>query len=232
MGWVIAGLLLGLLTLGALLLPVRLALALRQSGWQVNLHLQVRYGFLRLERAVDVTENVAMALEHLWKRWRTTGEPVKPDLQETVRRAPSRRLVRAALPALRPLGRATRCHRLHLRMEVGGGDAMESALLAGALWGSAGMLVGLVSRTVRLSETAAAVAVVPNFRQPIWRIEADCILTVRLGKAIMAIVGLLRRAASRKEVIAWVRDSLQRKGDQSSGRPSDSGPDEDGYGKP
>lgn len=232
MAWIIAGSLIALALLLLMLLPVRLSLAFRQLGWQANVTIEVRYGFLRFARPVDLTAKVAMAVEHMWKRWRAKGEPVQPDLQETVSRAPRKKLIRAALPALRRLGQATRCRQMRLRVEVGGSDAMDSALLAGAIWTGAGMLVGLLSRGVRLPKEAIAVAVVPNFQRSVWVAEADCILTVRLGKAIMAIVWLLRQELSRKEVIAWVRDSLRRKGDQTSGRTPDPRPDEDSHGKP
>lgn len=231
MGWIIAGGVLGVLLL-ALLLPVRLTLAFRQTGWQANLTVEVRYGFLRFTRPVDLTDKVSMVVEHMWKRWQDKGVAVKPDLQETVRKAPRQKLIRAAMPALRRLGRSTRCRLLRLRVEVGGADAMDSALLAGSIWSGAGMLVGLVSRAVRLPKSAVSVAVIPRFQEPVWQAEVECILAVRLGKAIMAIVWLLRQELSRKEVIAWVRDSLRRKGDQTSGRTPDSRPDEDGHGKP
>lgn len=231
MGWIIAGgLVVGLLLL--MLLPVRLSLSLRQQGWQAQLDVEVRCGIVRLTRAVDVTAQVATVLEHMWKRWQEKGEPVKPNLQETLSRAPGKKLLRAALPSLRRLGRATTCRQLRLRVEVGGWDAMDSALLAGAAWSGAGMLVGTVSGWVRVPSEVVAVAVVPNFQKPFWRVNLDCILAVRLGQAIMAIVGLLRQELSRKEVIAWLRDSLRRKGDQTNVRAPHSGPDEDGHGKP
>jgi hypothetical protein len=230
-GWIIAG---GL-TLGIALLlwlPVRVAIALGQNGFQAGLTVEVRWAGLRFEKAIDISHNLATALEHIWKRWREKGEPVKPELQETVGRAPRQKLLRAALPALRRLGRATQCRRLRLRVEVGGLDAMESALLAGTVWGGAGMVVGQVSRWVRVAPDGLSVAVVPNFERPTWRVNLDCILAVRLGKAIAAILWLLRQELGRKEVIAWVRDSLRRKGDQTDVRAPHSGPDEDGHGKP
>lgn len=231
MGWIIAGgLALGLLLL--MLLPVRVSLSLNQLGLQAHLDIEVRFAIFKLKKTIDISANVAIALEHMWKRWREKGEPVEADLQETVSKAPRKKLIRAALPALRRLGRATRCHQLRLRVEVGGWDAMDSALMAGMLWGGAGMLVGTASRWVRVPSDVVAVAVVPNFQKPFWRVDLDCILAVRLGKAVMAIIWLLRQELSRKEVIAWVRDSLRRKGDQPSVRAPHSGPDEDGHGKP
>lgn len=232
MGWIIAGGLMAVALLVLMLLPVRLSIALRQDGWQAQVRVEVRYAFLRFEKAIDITANVRTALEHMWKRWREKGKAVQPNLTESVSRVPRRKAVKAALPALRRLGRATRCHALRLQCEVGGSDAMESALLAGTVWGGAGILVGQFSRSVRVPESALKVSVAPNFQQPVWRLHADCILAVRLGKALMEIIWLLRQELSRKEIIAWARDSLLRKGDQTNGRAPDPRPDEDGHGEP
>ncbi len=230
MAWLI-GIAVALLLVG--LLPIRIAFTVRQEGWQASATIQVRLLFIRLfQKEIDLSANVEMAMEHMLKRWREKGEPVKPDLKESVGKAPRGKLASTALPALRRLGRATKCSRLRLTAEVGGGDAMESALLAGALWGGAGMLLGFISRAVRLLPSAAHLSVVPNYERPLWRIELDCILAIRLGNAILAIVGLLRQVLSREKVIAWIRDSLRRKGDHASGRAPDSRPDEDGHGKP
>lgn len=229
MVWVIAAL--SLLILLSLL-PVRLQISLVQAGWQAGLTLVLGYGFWRFRKEVDVTAAVGGALEHMWRRWQEKGEPLEPDLKETVGRAPRRRLLRAVIPALRRLSRSTRCHRLHLYTEVGGADAMDSALLAGAAWSLAGMAVGAVSRAVQLPRAAVEVSVRPHFDRPAFRLSLDCILSVPLGKAIMAIVWLLTRAADRREVVAWVRDSLRRKGERADGRTSDQGPHDGGHGEP
>jgi len=215
------------------LLPIRVHLAIRQEGWQASAVVEAKLLVIRLIRKeIDISANVEIAMEHMWKRWQAKGEPVKPDLLETVSKAPRRRLVRALLPALRLLGRSTRCSRLHIRAEVGGSDAMESALLAGALWSSGGMLLGFISRIVRVMPTAPRLTVVPNYERAFWRMEVDCILALRLGNAITAIVRLLRQVVTREKLLAWVRDSLRRKGDQTSGRTPDSRPHEDGHGEP
>lgn len=232
MGWIVAVVLICLVLFGLLLLPVRVALALRQRGWRVELAIDLRYAFIRWRRRIDVSDKVAMALEHMWKRWRAKGEPVQRDLQESVDHLPRRKLLRLIRPALRMLGRATECSRLHLTAEVGGYDAMESALLAGLLWSGGGMLVGAVDRWVRLVPTGVGLTVRPNYQQPICQVDLDCILAVRLGKAMRAMIWLGRQALIRKEIVAWIRDSLRRKGDQSHGRTPDRGPNEGGNGKP
>lgn len=224
----------GLLALAVLmgLLPVTAELRFGQQGWQADLTVDLHLVGLRFRRQFDLSHLADQATQHLLQRWRATGEPVDPTLQESVRRMPRRKLLAAALPALRLLGRSTRCTRLWLKAEVGGLDAMESALLAGALWGVSGMVVGALSRWVRLEEPACRVDVIPHFQHPLWRLSAHCILRLRLGKAIAVIVWLLRQELSRKEIIAWMRGSLRRKGETSSGRAPDPRPDEDGHGEP
>lgn len=232
MGWIAAAAGVAVVLVILALLPVRVHLTLRHRNLRATLRVQVRVAFLRLEREIGLGEKVAMALEHMWKRWRAKGEPVDPDLQETLARFPRRTAIQSALPGLRYLGRSTRCSRLHLRLEVGGFDAFDSALLAGAGWGGASVLVAQIARWVRLERPGLRVAVVPNYERPILCTDLDCILTVRLGKAIIAIAMLLRQELRHREVVAWLRDSRRRKGDRTGGRTPDSRPDEDGHGEP
>lgn len=230
MAWVITALLSLLLLLS--LLPVRLRVSFVQAGWQTGLTFVVGYALFCYRREIDLTGAVQGAAEHLWRRSQERGAPIDPDPAETVGKIPRANLVRALLPALRCLGRSTRCHRLRLDSEVGGADAMESALLAGALWSLAGMAVGAVSRAVQLPREAVELSVRPRYDRAAFRLTLDCIFSVPLGKAIMATVWLLMRAADRRAVVAWVRDSLRRKGEQADGRSSDQGSHDGGHGKP
>lgn len=224
----------GTLVLALLLwfLPVQVRIGLQQESWQARLQIHLRAPLVSLVWNLNISDKIAMALEHIWTRWRATGEPVKVPLQKTIRRIPHRKLRRALRQPIRYLGRRTHCRHLQIRAEVGGWDAMDSALLAGASWALVGTGVSMLSRVVHLDPAVPRVTVVPNFRQAQLRVHADCILKLRLGHAIVTGVWLLRRVLKEREIVAWVRDSWRRKGEEGDRdeRTSDSGPYEDGHG--
>jgi hypothetical protein len=213
-------------------LPLQLQICLRQNALQADVQVQFRLPLVKVARTVSITEKVVMVLDHLLTRWRATGEPVKVPLQKTIRRWPRKKWLRAIRRPLRYLGRRTRCTRLTIAAQVGGADAMESAMLTGFSWAVVGTGLGVFSRMVRLDPATPRVSIVPNYGGPAWRLESDCILRLRLGHAIVAGVWLLRRVLRDKELIAWARDSWRRKGVEGSGRTSDPGPHEDGHGEP
>lgn len=211
--------------------PLKLRISFHQRSLDARVQLQVQAPLVKLRREVHVSEKIEMALEHMLKRWRAKGEPVKVPLQTTIRRLPRKKLLRVVGRPLRYLMRRMRCTRLDARAEVGAWDAMESALLAGAVWSVSGVGIGLFSRRVQLDPAVPRITVIPSFRGPAWRVQTDCILHFRLGHAIVAGLWLVRRALREKELVAWARDSWRRKGVDSSGGSSDPGPDEDGHGE-
>jgi hypothetical protein len=218
--------------LALLLSPVQVTVQYHQQGLKASVEVQVKLLVVTLRKAVDVSHQVAMALEHMLKRWRATGEPVKIPLQKTIRRAPRQKIFRAVLKPMKWLGRRTRCVRFLLAHEVGGSDAMESAMLAGASWSVMGTVLGIFSRFVRMDPGAPRLQVVPNYAAHAWRVETDCILRMRAGHAMFAGVWLLVRVLGNKEIRTWALHSWRRKGVEGSGRTSDPGPDEDGHGEP
>lgn len=225
---------LGLLAiaLAVWLWPVQVTVQFHQKGLAASVDVQVNLLVATVHKAVDMSHNVAMALEHMLKRWRSTGEPVKIPLQKTIRRMPRMKIFRAVIRPTKWLGRRTRCVRFLLAHEVGGTDAMESAMLAGWSWSVMGTVLGIFSRFVRMDPGAPRLQVVPNYAALAWRVETDCILRMRLGHAIFAGVWLLARVLGKKEIRTWALHSWRRKGVEGSGRTSDPGPDEDGHGEP
>ena len=226
---------LGILALVAGLIwfwPLQVGIQLHQAGLDATLDVRLRAILLNLHRTVSISEKVEMVLEHIVRRWRETGEPVKVPMQKTIRRSPRGKLLRVLRAPMRYLGKRTRVSRLSVAAEVGGSDAMESALLAGVSWAVVGTGLALVSRRVRLDPSTPRVQIRPNYAGPALRVETDCILRLRLGHAIVAGLWLLRRGLREKELVLWVRDSLRRKGVEDDGRTSDPGPDEDGHGEP
>lgn len=215
------------------LMPVRVRIALRQNEWKVSAEVEVKTPLYDAEKHLDISDTVRMALEHMLKRWRATGEPVKIPLQKTIRRAPRGKILAVIGRPLRRLGRQTRVERLEIEAEVGGFDAMDSAMLAGASWAVVGMALGQLSRVVQLEPTTPRVGIRPEFGRAMLRVRADCILSLRMGHAIAAGIWVARRLVREREILAWMRDSRRRKGVEGHDvrTTSDSGPDEDGHGE-
>jgi len=221
------------IALGIAFTPVRTHLTFRQNGWQAEAQVRVSIGSaIHLGRKVEVSSLIEMAYEHMMKRWEATGEPVKVPLQKTIRRFPLGRVVQAVRRPVRYFRRRLRFKQLAVDVEVGGFDAMQSALLSGVAWSLIGTLLAQLSRLVRLDPALPRVQVVPVFAGPAYRVEVDCIVGYRLGNAIFAGVWLLWRAVRDREIRTWARDSWRRKGVEGGGRASDSGLDEDGHGEP
>lgn len=219
MGWLIA---VGCLAAAMALLwlaPVQLHLRLAQANLKAEVFVELRVGWLRFARAITLGEKAPRVRAHT--RRRPGAE--KQDVRD---------LLAASVQGLRYLGRATWCERLRLRVEVGGLDACDSALLAGLGWSLVCNLLAQFGRLVQVNPAGVAVAVVPNFQRPLLRTDLDCILRVPLGKATWAAGMVLRAALRRRALLARIRERQRRKGDRTDGRSPDSSPHEDGDGQP
>lgn len=138
-------------------------------------------------------------------------------------------------PALRPAWRYLRrrlvVRRLRLRAHLGGADAAETALLYGGAWAAWGACLAALASTVVLAPEAARLDLRPDFRRAGWQLQGECIVAVRAGQVIVAILILgwegLRRGQFRR-----LLGLAGRKGVGRVGGASDSRPDEDGDGEP
>lgn len=202
--------------------PVDLRAELHQDGIEANLKLEMTAPLVKMRGEIQVTDKIRLALDHIWRRWREKGEPVKAPLQETVRRIPYRVIYAGIQRTLRYLRKKVELRRFEVRGLIGGADAMESALLAGASWAIVGKAIGGLSHFARVDPKVPSITIVPDFNQQCFRFRADCILRVRLGNAMVAGFLLLRRILKERELIAWMRDSWRRKGVEGNERPSDS----------
>ncbi|HEY3368211.1 MAG TPA: DUF2953 domain-containing protein [Symbiobacteriaceae bacterium] len=202
-------------------LPLGLGLAFSQDEWQVNLRLSFRAGFIRLERSLNLTEQAKPALAKLVEQWRETGRPDYPQVPKAIAKADWDAILRVVIAPVRYYLRHLACRNLQLQVELGGFDAMQSALLAGASWSVVGMVLSFVREALSINVLNPHVAIRPRFDAPTVHTRLNCILQIRLGHAIVAGVWLLGRAARSRDVRAWVRNSRRRKGVAGSGRTSD-----------
>lgn len=218
-----------LITLYLTRIRIELRATFRREAGAAPLELEVRGPLFRWRGHTDVEQAVRTALDHMWRRWRGTGEPVRIPLQKTLRRMPGDLIQGAVGSPLRYLG-----HRLEAGLElssvVGGADAAESALLAGLTWSVLGSGLGVAAQWVPSVVRSPRIEVKPDYARPACEFDLRCIARFRAAHAIITAVWLSLRVARRPELMAWLRDSLRRKGDVGGNGASNPGPDEDGHG--
>lgn len=213
------------------LIPIRIGLSFRQDALQAELKVAFTFWPIHLERAFDLTEQAKSVLGRLWLLWRETGRVPPIEVPEAARTVDWDAVVKAVVKPIGYLVRHTVCRNLRVSAELGGFDAMQSAMLAAAAWAAVGMVLGLLQSAAGVAVPHPRVIVRPRWDAPVWRVRSACILQIRCGYAIVAGVWLLWRAVRSKELRAWLRNR-RRKGVKGSGRASDSRPDEDGHGEP
>ncbi len=82
--------------------------------------------------------------------------------------------------------RGIRCRHLRWIMEVGCKDAADTGLAVGGLWSAMGYYVGKLQQNITFQVAKPQVAVYPSFDRPQWRVDFDCIFSVRFGHIIIA----------------------------------------------
>jgi hypothetical protein len=212
--WILVALL-GLLAL-LWWLPIQIALRLHQEEWTARLQGRIQIGpvsrsvtleltrwMQRLERR---TERATQTAGQLSKRRRVVSEIVSPG-----------RLIQIAAPAIQYFRRRLRFRRLDLVVDVGGGDAFESALLAGTAWTVIGLFGSILSFLFEIPPGLYRASVQPNWQDPTLRVHLDCILHFRGGDAMTAGFLFVRQALRSAQVSTWLRMAFGRKGEGSRG---------------
>lgn len=98
--------------------------------------------------------------------------------------------------------------RFHWNTRIGTGDAAETGILSGIVWGIKGIFVYFLARFLQLNVTPH-IRIEPSFMQACLQTEFECIVRFRIGNAIIA--GLLILIHMRKgSKIKW--QSIQSKG--------------------
>ncbi|HEY8347799.1 MAG TPA: DUF2953 domain-containing protein [Symbiobacteriaceae bacterium] len=205
-------------------LPVQVRVQLRQHNGQATLRTEVGVAWWKRRRELDLAASLqrAQALDlAVTAPHRTEGGHTGP---------PWKHLLTTLEPPVRYLLRRMRCRSLDLSVMVGGGDAMVSALLTGVTYAVMSTALGVVSRWMRLPRSGLRMRVTPSFQELVWRIRLDCILTFRLGDAIVAGIWSLYRVRREPVLAAWLKRRRSKGVEGSVGAP-DSGADEDGDGK-
>jgi Protein of unknown function (DUF2953) len=81
----------------------------------------------------------------------------------------------------------------------GTGDASSTGALAGGIWALKGTMIGFLIEQTEL-KVQPKVSVTPHFQQRGLYSEVDCIVTIRLGKAIRTAIRVMRNLKVKEEV--------------------------------
>jgi len=85
-----------------------------------------------------------------------------------------------------------RCTRFYWKTNIGVGDAAETAMTVGMVWGLKSSLLGFLFRFIRL-ETKPVLNVVPQYNALAFSSEVQVLLKIRVWHVITAIIQLLIR---------------------------------------
>ncbi|MCS7464629.1 DUF2953 domain-containing protein [Paenibacillus doosanensis] len=85
-----------------------------------------------------------------------------------------------------------RCTRLHWKTNVGVGDAAETAMTAGMVWGLKSSLLGFLFRYIQL-ETRPVIQVVPQYNKVMLASEIQFLAKIRVFYVLLAMLRLLSR---------------------------------------
>lgn len=90
-------------------------------------------------------------------------------------------------------------HQLSWRTDFGTGNATSTGIMSGGVWMMKGTLVSFIHELSNLS-CQPKISVTPHFQQRGLYSEIDCIVSIRLGKAIHTGLRILRNINLNKEV--------------------------------
>ncbi|WP_100012128.1 DUF2953 domain-containing protein [Lentibacillus sediminis] len=80
-------------------------------------------------------------------------------------------------------------HRLEWKTEGGTGDAASTGTVTGAVWAGKGMILGIIRGNL---ECTPVIRVEPDFQRRYVASSLNCMVSVRLGKAIHAFLKMIR----------------------------------------
>ena len=95
-----------------------------------------------------------------------------------------------SLGVLKSFLRWSVCTRLQWETGFGLDDYAATGLTAGLIWTGKGLLIGVLSRYLRINPGVVRIAVVPQFGNTFYQSNLDCILETSLGHIIIAVLKL------------------------------------------
>lgn len=95
------------------------------------------------------------------------------------------------LEALKKILRQTKLHDLNWNTLIGTGEASSTGIASGMLWSVKGSLVGYFLEKVILT-CNPVIQVNPEYQRASFQTNLDCMVSIRLGKAILGFLKLTR----------------------------------------
>lgn len=110
-------------------------------------------------------------------------------------------LLREANGILQVLLKRICVHKVEWRTSFGTGDAPLTGIVAGGLWSAKGVVISLLSGKSTM-KCKPAIAVLPHFQQKFLRVKIDCIVSIKMGQAIVAFIKAGRMSSVKKEAFS------------------------------
>ncbi|WP_158591804.1 DUF2953 domain-containing protein [Oceanobacillus halophilus] len=95
--------------------------------------------------------------------------------------------IRKVTRALNAILNKTKLHKLNWSSLIGTGEASSTGVVSGALWALKGTLIGIFAEKLIL-ECKPKVEVNPRYQQEYVQTNLDCMVSIRIGKAIQALI--------------------------------------------
>ncbi|WP_164668357.1 DUF2953 domain-containing protein [Virgibacillus doumboii] len=91
-------------------------------------------------------------------------------------------------------------HQLNWRTHVGTGEASMAGVASGGIWAIKGMLIGVLAEKSNF-DCEPSLTVTPLFNHRQFQSEFDCIVSIRIGQAMYALLKVIRKFPVKKEAI-------------------------------
>jgi hypothetical protein len=85
-----------------------------------------------------------------------------------------------------------KCKKLNIYTKVGLGDAAQTSIAFGSLWGIYSFLISQLSKWISIKTETPTIQIIPDFNNPKLHLEYDCIISFPLGHIIIVIIQTIR----------------------------------------
>ncbi|RSL32941.1 DUF2953 domain-containing protein [Salibacterium salarium] len=197
----IASLLLLLLIL-VMITPVTLRFRFMQKKANQDLHLKItvwRVFYKTFELPIISFEEETGSVVMKEKTKTSTGNEEERDIKETPQEIKSQleglRLWINHIAGLRPILHSFlnkwKITEFSWKSKIGTGEAAWTGFLSGTLWSVKNIAVGLMSAVFKL-KCAPDIDIAPEFQKPALDVDLSCMVSVRLGHAIIAGIRVMK----------------------------------------
>jgi hypothetical protein len=202
--WVIGAVVVGFIILLSSSMKCRLTLIRRHADDEIVFDIHAMYGLVKKRLAIPV-----LKLSHMLDALEVTSEVVNKSshqLEKGIKQKITLDKIKLAYTNFQELLehcfqfnkwlldtlRHVRCTKLYWKTNVGLGDAAETAMATGIVWGLKSSLLGFLFQFIQL-KTRPQLLVVPQYNEYAFASEIICLAKVRLFYILVAGIRLLFR---------------------------------------